>query len=121
MLFRSSAKLATPQLTDLLAEAQIRHPPPLVRGRRIKLRYAHQGGVNPPRIIIHGNQTEALPAAYRRYLVRFFRERLDLHGTPISVETRTGDNPYEGRRNKLTPRQQRRRQRLIRHAKKGQR
>ena len=117
----ASAKLPTPQLTELLEEALQRHPPPLVRGRRIKLRYAHQGGSNPPRIILHGNQTEAMPAAYRRYLARFFREQLGLHGTPVSVETRTGDNPYKGRRNTLTPRQERRRKRLLKHVKSSRR
>jgi GTP-binding protein len=104
--------LPTPELTRLLQEAVQAHQPPLVQGRRIKLRYAHQGGRNPPIIVIHGNQTEALPAAYRRYLVNRFRSLLDLAGTPLRLELRSGTNPYEGRRNKLTPRQQRKRKRL---------
>ena len=90
------------------------HQPPLVRGRRIKLRYAHQGGRNPPIIVIHGNQTEDLPAAYRRYLVNRFRAALGLAGTPLRLELRSGDNPFEGRRNPLTPRQVRKRERLKR-------
>jgi GTP-binding protein len=83
-----------------------------VRGRRLKLRYAHQGGVNPPRIIIHGNQTDQVPDSYKRYLVSRFRKALKLDGTPIRIEFRSGDNPYQGNRNKLTKRQIQKRQRL---------
>jgi len=106
--------LGTPELTRILAEAVQAHQPPLVRGRRIKLRYAHQGGRNPPRIVIHGNQTASVPEGYRRYLVGCFRRALDLTGTPLRLEFRTGANPYERRRNRLTPAQQRKRARLRR-------
>lgn len=107
--------LGTPALTRILAEAVQGHQPPLVRGRRIKLRYAHQGGRNPPIIVIHGNQTAAAPDSYRRYLINCFRRALDLTGTPLRLEFRTGTNPYEGRRNRLTPTQQRKRARLKRY------
>ncbi len=110
--------LPTPELTRILEQAVSEHAPPLVRGRRIKLRYAHQGGRNPPVIVIHGNQTQALPAAYRRYLVNRFRQALHLQGTPLRIELRTGENPYEGRRNRLTPRQARKRRRLLEHVRK---
>jgi GTP-binding protein len=113
----ASSKLPTPVLTRLLIEAVNRHPPPLVRGRRIKLRFAHQGGRNPPLIVIHGNQTAAIPEAYRRYLIRSFRDGLHLEGTPVRLELKSGVNPYQGRKNVLSPRQQRKRQRIIRHAK----
>jgi len=103
---------STSMLTRLLESAVTAAPPPLVRGRRIKLRYAHQGGRNPPLIIIHGNQTEAVPGSYQRYLSNFFRQQLKLVGTPVRVEFRTGENPYAGRRNKLTPRQMQKRKRL---------
>lgn len=106
-------ELPTPALNQVLTEAVQAHQPPLVRGRRIKLRYAHQGGRNPPTIVVHGNQTASLPGAYRRYLVNRFRREFDLWGTPVRLELRTGDNPFAGRRNKLTPRQQRKRERLI--------
>ncbi len=109
--------LATSLLTRILEHAVTKQPPPVVRGRRIKLRYAHQGGVRPPRIIIHGNQTDALPNAYRRYLAKFFCRELDLSGTPVEVELRTSDNPFQGRRNTLTRRQQEKRKRLMRHVK----
>ena len=111
-------EMPTPRLTDILERAVQAHQPPLVRGRRIKLRYAHQGGRNPPVIVIHGNQTERVPATYKRYLVNAFREALKLTGTPIRIEFNTGDNPYKGRKNKLTGRQQKRKQRLMRHVKK---
>jgi GTP-binding protein len=114
----ASRKLPTPVLTRLLQEAVAAHAPPLVRGRRVKLRYAHQGGQSPPVIVIHGNQTEALPDSYRRYLVRRFRETLRLEGTPVRLELRTGVNPYAGQRNELSPRQVRHRRRLMRHVKK---
>jgi GTP-binding protein len=111
-------KLSTPVLTRLLGEATERNPPPAPRGRRIKLRYAHAGGSDPPRIIIHGNQVESVPESYRRYLTRVFRQALGYPGTPIRVEFRRGQNPYEGKRNPLTPRQKRRRKRMIRHSRK---
>ncbi len=88
-----------------------------MRGRRIKLRYAHQGGRNPPVIVIHGTQTAKLPEAYRRYLVNRFRKAFRLQGTPVRISFKTGDNPFKGRRNKLTPRQEQKRRRLMKHAK----
>lgn len=105
-------KLATPELTRVLEQAVQEHQPPKIHGIRIKLRYAHQGGRNPPIVVIHGNQAESVPPAYRRYLVNRFRAAFDLHGTPIRIEFKSGENPFEGRRNRLTPRQVRKRQRL---------
>ena len=114
----ASIQVSTPDLTRLLEQAVHDHQPPLVRGRRIKLRYAHQGGQYPPVIVIHGNQTSRLPHTYKRYLNNFFRAALKLVGTPIRLEFKTGDNPYKDKRNKLTPRQQRQRKRMLRHVKK---
>lgn len=113
------AEFSTAHLTQLLKQAVEKHQPPLIRGRRIKLKFAHQGGKNPPVIVIHGNQTERIPAAYRRYLNHFFRDRLGLKGTPIRLEFRSSDNPFAGRFNKLTERQIRKRKRLIKHAKRS--
>lgn len=104
--------LPTPAVTRLLAAAVQEHQPPLVNGRRIKLRYAHQGGRNPPIIVIHGNQTENLPESYRRYLINRFRRDLDLSGTPLRIELKSGENPFKGRRNQLTERQIKHRRRL---------
>ncbi len=109
--------LSTADLTKVLEEAVTAHAPPLVRGRRIRLRYAHQGGRNPPVIVIHGNQTNKLPEAYRRYLVNRFRKVFRLQGTPVRLRFKTSENPFKGRRNKLTPRQERKRKRLMRHVK----
>src|SRR5690606_16082824 len=110
--------LSTPVLTRTLERAVQQHQPPQVQGRRIKLRYAHQGGRNPPVIVIHGNQTESVPDSYRRYLANRFREEFNLFGTPIRVEFKSSKNPYEGRRNTLTPRQAYKRKRLLKHVKK---
>lgn len=109
--------LSTSELNRVLEDAVAEHAPPMVRGRRIRLRYAHQGGRNPPVIVIHGNQTDKLPDAYRRYLVNRFRKAFRLEGTPVRITFKTGDNPFKGRRNKLTPRQQQKRRRLMKHAK----
>lgn len=113
----ATRELPTAELTRELEDAVRTHEPPLVRGRRIKLRYAHQGGRNPPVIVVHGKQTERLPDAYRRYLANRFRKAFKLQGTPVRLRFKTGENPYKGRRNKLTPRQERKRQRLMRHTK----
>ena len=114
----ATSKLQTHKLTQILEKAVFEHTPPLVNGRRIKLRYAHAGGSNPPLIVIHGNQTEQVPRAYQRYLEKTFRRELQLIGTPVRIEFRTGDNPYEGKRNMLTERQIERKRRLMRHVKK---
>ena len=87
--------MPTPALTRTLERALEAHQPPLVRGRHIKLRYAHQGGRNPPRIVIHGNQTVAVPESYRRYLANVYREAFDLFATPVAIEFRTDANPYD--------------------------
>lgn len=112
----ATTRISTADLTRAVQAAVTRHPPPIVRGRRIKLRYAHQGGANPPVVVIHGNQVDAVPAPYARYLAREIRTGFGLDGTPLRIEFRAGENPYEGRRNKLTPRQMRRRKRVRRHA-----
>jgi GTP-binding protein len=106
-------ELPTKELTEALEHAISMHQPPLVRGRRIKLRYAHQGGRNPPVVVIHGNQTQHVPDAYRRYLENHFRQTFGLKGTPMRIEFRTDENPFAGRRNVLTPRQQKKRKRLV--------
>ncbi len=110
--------MPTTELTRALESAVTAHPPPLVRGRRIKLRYAHQGGRNPPVIVIHGNQTDRVPESYRRYLINHFRKVFKLRGTPVRLQFKSSENPYKGRRNKLTPRQERRRKRLMKRVKK---
>ena len=114
----ATTKFSTNALTRILEDAAADHQPPLVRGRRIKLRYAHQGGMNPPRIIIHGNQTDGVPESYRRYLENVYRRVLKISGSPIKVEFKTGENPFAGRRNQLTERQMQRKRRLMSFVKK---
>ena len=108
----------TRHLTDLLEEAVFKHNPPLHKGRRIKLRYAHQGGRNPPVIVIHGNKTEFLPSAYQRYLMSFFITRLKLKGTPVRIELKSGSNPFARNKNLSNDRPQNKKKRVIKHAKK---
>jgi len=117
----ATINVATSKLTKILESAVEAHQPPLVNGRRIKLRYAHQGGQNPPLFIIHGNQTEKVPLTYRRYLVNYLIETLGLEGTPVRIDFKTTDNPYKNKRNKLTKRQIEKKKRLKRHIKKGKR
>ncbi len=109
----ATCDLKTPELTRILEDAVSEHQPPLVHGRRIKLRYAHQGGKNPPIVVIHGNQTAEVPATYQRYLMNRFRSVFKLRGTPLRIEFKSGDNPYAGRKNKLTDRQQKKRGRMM--------
>jgi GTP-binding protein len=91
-------KLPTPRLSRVLQEAVARQAPPRAGFSRPKLRYAHQGGMNPPVIVIHGNSLDNVPDSYRRYLEGRFREAFGLQGTPLRIEFRTGRNPYAKRR-----------------------
>lgn len=113
-----NTELSTTDLSAILKRALASHEPPLVKGRRIKLRYAHCGGHRPLKVVIHGNQTEELPQSYQRYLSKFFMKALKLVGTPVKIICKTGENPYEGKRNILTPRQVKKRQRLMNFVKK---
>lgn len=90
----ATKKLSTPQLTRALEQAIEAHQPPSIRGRRIKLRYAHAVGNNPPFIIIHGNQVDSLPKSYRIYLAKTFRKKFGLIGTPIKIDFKNSVNPY---------------------------
>lgn len=105
------------ELTEAVQKAFEAHQPPMVRGHTPKLRFAHQGGRNPPRIIIHGSRLASLPDSYKRFLEGQLRKRFRLVGTPLALEFREGSNPFAGRRNELTERQKKKRQRLMRHVK----
>lgn len=114
-------RLNTNQVSEILTQAITAHPPPLIHGRRIKLRYAHCGGHNPLTIVIHGNQTEELPQSYERYLSKFYMKVLKMKGAPVRIICRTSDNPYKDKVNLLTPRQIYKRKRLMAHVKKSAR
>ncbi len=96
------AKWSTKRLTELLADCVSDHQPPVVRGRRIKLRFAHQGGSNPPIVVVHGSKTDDLPDNYKRYLEKTFRKVLKVKGTPIRFEFRSSENPYAKPSHKLS-------------------
>ncbi len=92
------ADLSTPRLTRALIAAVERQAPPRKGLVRPKLRYAHQGGRNPPCIVIHGNALQEVPDSYRRYLEGYFRKAFELRGTPMAIQFRTGRNPFQGRK-----------------------
>ena len=114
-------KTSTSMLTRILRMASDEHQPPLVNGRRVKLKYAHPGGYNPPIIVIHGNQVDRLADSYKRYLSNYFRKSLKIIGSPIRIQFQEGNNPFAGKRNKLTPSQLRKRKRLMKFIKKSKR
>ncbi|MDY6165174.1 MAG: ribosome biogenesis GTPase Der, partial [Escherichia coli] len=115
----STRRVGTSMLTRIMTMAVEDHQPPLVRGRRVKLKYAHAGGYNPPIVVIHGNQVKDLPDSYKRYLMNYFRKSLDVMGSPIRIQFKEGENPYANKRNTLTPTQMRKRKRLMKHIKKN--
>src|SRR5690606_5908173 len=107
--------ISTSKLNQTLERIQAGHAPPLANGRRIKLRYAHVGGHNPPRFIIHGKQTDKLPDSYVRYLEKNFRKLLKMEGTPIRIELRSDDNPYTREEADLDYRQVARKRRILKN------
>lgn len=117
----ATQKMTTSMLTRILQMATDEHQPPMVAGRRIKLKYAHPGGYNPPIIVVHGNQMEKLPDSYKRYLSNYYRKSLKIIGSPIRLLFQEGSNPFAGRKNKLTPSQLRKRKRLMKFIKKSKR
>lgn len=93
-------KLPTPQLTRVLSDAVAQHQPPISKGIRPKLRYAHQGGVNPPIVVVHGSHITGIKDSYKRFLEGIFRKTFQLVGTPLRVQFKQGDNPYADTENK---------------------
>ncbi|NMP32168.1 ribosome biogenesis GTPase Der [Thalassotalea sp. M1531] len=97
----ATKRISTSMVTKILDMAVFDHQPPMHNGRRIKLKYAHAGGYNPPIVVIHGNQTKYLPPSYKRYLMNYYRKSLKIMGTPIKIEFRETSNPFAGKK-KLT-------------------
>ncbi len=113
------AKLPTPRLTRVLQDAVTQQQPGRSGLFRPKPKYAHQGGSNPPIIIIHGNHLEGITDSYKRYLENTFRTVFNLQGTPLRVDFKSGHNPFEARKPKpITPRQERTAERAARRRKK---
>ncbi|MDQ2165463.1 MULTISPECIES: ribosome biogenesis GTPase Der [Vibrio] len=109
----ATTRVGTSVLTRILKMATDDHQPPMVRSRRVKLKYAHAGGYNPPIIVVHGNLVNELPDSYKRYLMNYYRKSLEIMGTPIRIQFQSSDNPFEGKVNKLTLSQERKRKRLM--------
>ncbi|WP_413110868.1 ribosome biogenesis GTPase Der [Thaumasiovibrio sp. DFM-14] len=109
----ATKRIGTSMLTRIMQMAQDDHQPPLIRGRRVKLKYAHAGGYNPPIIVIHGNLVNSLPASYKRYLMNYYRKSLQMMGTPIRIQFQSSENPFEVKTSKLTISQERQRKRLM--------
>lgn len=114
----ATRRVGTAMLTRIMKMAEDEHQPPLIRGRRVKMKYAHAGGHNPPIVVIHGNQVSDLPDSYKRYLMNYFRRSLKVMGTPIRIQFKEGENPYANKKNQLTATQLRKRKRLMQHLKK---
>ena len=109
----ATTRVSTSELNRVLQQALLEHQPPMVSGRRIKMRYAHLGGMNPPTVVIHGNMVDRVPQHYTRYLINVFRKAFGWEGTPVKIEYRVTENPYEGKRTKLSERQIRRKRKLM--------
>lgn len=115
----ATKRVSTSLLTRIMKMAQEDHQPPMVHGRRVKLKYAHAGGYNPPIVVIHGNQVNDLPDSYKRYLMNYYRKALQMMGTPIKIEFREGENPFTPtKKNTETALQKYKRERLLKARKK---
>ncbi|NOR18710.1 MAG: ribosome biogenesis GTPase Der [Xanthomonadales bacterium] len=117
----ATINMPTPELTRILQKAWEAHQPPMSQGRSSRLRFAHSGGSLPPRIIIHGNRTDAIPPSYKRYLENVYIKHFKLRGTPLRIDFRSGENPYKDKKNKLTQRQLAKRSRLKKFTKRKSR
>ena len=115
----ATREFGTSETTRAIEAAYAANPPPAVRGHVAKLRFAHPGGSNPPTFVVHGSRLRTLPESYIRYLQNFFRKRFKLVGTPVRFVFKEGENPYKDKKNVLTDRQVARKQRLLRHVKRG--
>ncbi|MXP56594.1 ribosome biogenesis GTPase Der [Pantoea sp. Mhis] len=115
----STKSLNTGMLTRIMKLAVESHQPPLIHGHRIKLKYAHIGGHNPPIIIIHGNQVKKIPIIYKRFLINYFRRSLNIKGTPIYINFKESKNPYINRNHILKHTHQHKHNKFIIHKKNG--
>ncbi len=109
----ATTRVGTSVLTRIMKMATDDHQPPLIRGRRVKLKYAHAGGYNPPIVVIHGNQVNELPASYKRYLMNYYRRSLEIMGTPIRIQFQSSENPFEKKGSKEAVYQDRNRKRVL--------
>ncbi len=115
----ATTRVGTSVLTRIMKMAQDDHQPPLIRGRRVKMKYAHAGGYNPPIIVVHGNQVKELPDSYKRYLMNYFRRSLEIMGTPIRIQFQNSENPFENAPNRNSVTEAQKRKRLMSLVKRG--
>ena len=115
----AKTKFSTGKLNKLLAKFTNSTNTPNVSGRQIKMRYVHFGGIHPTKFIIHSNISSKIPSNYKRYLINSFREELNLKSVELNIIFKKGDNPFEGKVNKLSPRQIKKKQRLVKYTKKN--
>ena len=115
----AKTKFTTGRLNKLLTKFTNSTNTPNVSGRQIKMRYIHFGGIHPTKFIIHSNISSKIPSNYKRYLINSFREELNLKSVELNIIFKKGDNPFEGKVNKLSPRQIKKKQRLVKYTKKN--
>mgnify|MGYP001380661632 FL=1 len=115
---KAQKKYTTAALNKLLNKFLLQSSPPSVGGRQLKLKHIHFGGINPTTLIIHSNQDKKIPQNYRKYLENSFRSTLKLQSIQLKLFFRKSENPYESKVNKLTDRQLKKRQRMMKHVKK---
>ena len=116
---RAQKKYSTAVLNKLLSKFTNQSAPPSVGGRQLKLKHIHFGRMNPTTFIIHSNQDKKIPQNYKKYLENSFRSELKLHSVQLKLIFRKSENPFDGRVNKLTERQIKKRQRMLKHVKKS--
>lgn len=102
---KANIDFSTHELSEILHDLINSHPSPKVKNKRIKFRYAHQGGKNPPTIVLHGNHDESIMKSYENYLISGFRKAFRLTGVPILLKYKKSKNPYENKKNPLTEKQ----------------
>ena len=115
----AKTKFSTGKLNKLLLKFTNSTNTPSISGRPIKMRYIHFGGIHPTKFVIHSNFSSKIPANYKRYLINSFRNELSLNSVELSIIFKKGDNPYEGKKNQLSPRQIKKKKRLVKYTKKN--
>ena len=115
----AKTKFSTGKLNKLLLKFTNSTNSPSISGRPIKMRYIHFGGIHPTKFVIHSNFSSKIPANYKRYLINSFRNALSLNSVELSIIFKKGDNPYEGKKNQLSPRQIKKKKRLVKYTKKN--
>ena len=115
----AKTNFSTGRLNKLLKKFMSSINPPSVSGRQVKMRYVHFGGIHPTKLIIHSNVSSKIPSNFKQYLINSFRDELNLKSIELKINFKKGENPYDGKKNKLTSRQIKKKKRLIKYTKKS--